>query len=88
MYEPVPPLKETFQQPLVANLSAVAGVSEGVVTAMRIIGPVSGALMAYHGYKRTGSVGWAFGWSIFGALMAPLAVPVALAQGFGKRKTK
>lgn len=39
---------------------------------------------AFHGYKRTESVGWAFGWALFGGLIWPLAIPVMLAQGFGK----
>ena len=46
----------------------------------------SGALMAYHGYKRTNSVLWALGWSIFGSSMPFFAVPLALAQGFSKKK--
>jgi hypothetical protein len=39
---------------------------------------------AFHGYKRTESVGWAFGWALFGGLIWPLAIPVMFAQGFGK----
>lgn len=41
---------------------------------------------AYHGYKRNQSYGWAIGWSIFGSFLPFLAIPIALAQGFGKRK--
>jgi len=47
---------------------------------------LSGAAMAYHGYKRTGSVGWALGWSVFGSMLPFFAVPISLAQGFGKKK--
>jgi hypothetical protein len=44
-------------------------------------------LGAYHGYKRNGgSVGWAIGWGLLGGLVPIITVPVALAQGFGKRK--
>lgn len=43
---------------------------------------------AYHGYKRTESVGWAFGWALFGGLIWPLAIPVMFAQGFGKPVAK
>ena len=46
----------------------------------------SGAAMAYHGYKRTGSAGWAFGWSVFGSFMPFFAVPLSLAQGYSKKK--
>lgn len=40
---------------------------------------------AYHGYKRTQSVGWAIGWGMFGSLIPFVAIPVALYQGFGKK---
>ena len=42
------------------------------------------ALGAYHGYKRTGSVGWAIGWALLGGVFPFITIPVALAQGFGK----
>lgn len=44
------------------------------------------ALGAYHGYKRTESLGWAVGWALLGGLFPFITVPVALAQGFGKRE--
>lgn len=44
----------------------------------------SGALSAYHGYKRNESIGWAIGWFFLGALVPPITLPIALAQGFGK----
>lgn len=40
---------------------------------------------AYHGYKRTGSVGWAIGYALLGGLFWPITVPVMLAQGFGEK---
>ena len=42
------------------------------------------ALGAYHGYKRTESVGWAIGWALLGGLFPFITIPVAIAQGFGK----
>ena len=39
---------------------------------------------AYHGYRRNESVGWALGWGLLGSIAPVIAVPVALAQGFGK----
>ena len=57
------------------------------VTAIyRVASAVSAAAGAYHGYKRNKSVGWAIGWFFFGGLIPPLAIGIALAQGFGKRK--
>lgn len=48
------------------------------------VGSAAAALGAYHGYRRTGSWGWAFGWGVFAGLLPFFAVPVALAQGFGR----
>lgn len=55
---------------------------------VRYVSTAAGVACAYHGYRRTGSVWWAIGWSLFGALAFPLAVPIALAQGFGEAKKR
>jgi hypothetical protein len=52
----------------------------------QLVFTASAAAMAYHGYKRTRSYGWAFAWALFGGALPIVAVPVSLAQGFGKRK--
>lgn len=44
----------------------------------------AGAALTYHGYRRTGSIGWAIVWGLLGSFAFPIAVPVALAQGFGQ----
>lgn len=49
--------------------------------------PVSTLAMAYHGYKRTKSVGWALGWAAFGAFAPLLAPVIAVAEGFGKPRS-
>lgn len=47
----------------------------------------SGALMAYHGYRRSnGSLFWAALWALAGRWSPEYVVPLALAQGFGRRK--
>lgn len=46
------------------------------------------AIGAYHGYKRDNSVGWAIGWGVLGSLFPFIVIPVAVAQGLGKRKGK
>jgi hypothetical protein len=56
----------------------------GWQTALKIAAPFAGAASAYHGYKRNNSAGWAVGWFLFGATLPFLAVPIALAQGYGK----
>lgn len=51
------------------------------------VGALGAGLSGYHGYKRSGgSVGSALGWGLLGGLFPIITVPVALAQGFGKRK--
>ena len=47
----------------------------------------SGIALVYHGYKRTGSILWALLYGVAGKKVPAVAVPVALAQGFGKKKT-
>jgi hypothetical protein len=57
-------------------------------TAWAAASVASAGACAYHGYRRNvgGSPGfWAFGWALFGAALPVIAVPVALAQGFGKQ---
>lgn len=47
----------------------------------------SAALLIYHGYRRTGSILWALVYGLAGKKVPVVAVPVALAQGLGKKKT-
>lgn len=42
--------------------------------------------LTYHGYRRTGSIFWALMYGLAGRLVPAVAVPVALAQGYGDRK--
>jgi len=46
----------------------------------------SAVLLTYHGYKRTGSIVWAVVYGLLGRAVPLAAVPIALAQGLGKRK--
>jgi hypothetical protein len=50
------------------------------------IGIVSTGALAYHGYRRNESIGWALVWAILGGGVPIIGWPVALAQGFGKPK--
>jgi hypothetical protein len=54
---------------------------------MAVAGLAAVPALAYHGYKRNDSVGWALVWGLFGSMVWPITVPVAVAQGFGKKKT-
>lgn len=53
-----------------------------------ILATASVAASAYHGYKRNRSVGWAVWWGFMGGLFPVITPAIALAQGFGKRKTR
>jgi hypothetical protein len=55
-------------------------------TAWWLAGSAASASLIYHGYKRNDSVGWALVWGLLGGLVWPVTVPIAVAQGFGKRK--
>lgn len=44
------------------------------------------AALVFHGYKRTRSILWALIYGLAGREIPTLAVPIAVAQGFGKRK--
>jgi len=44
------------------------------------------AAMAYHGYKRTGSLAWALVYALAGRWFPLESVPIAVAQGFGVKK--
>ncbi len=50
----------------------------------RLVSLASTAGLAFHGYRRNESVGWAIGWALLGGLAPVIAWPVAFAQGFGK----
>lgn len=62
------------------------GMTPGAMTAWRIAAIAGAGLGGYHGYKRHNSWGWAIGWSIAGSILPILVIPVAFAQGIGKRK--
>lgn len=47
----------------------------------------SAVALTYHGYRRTGSLLWALAYGVAGRLIPTVAVPVAVAQGFGKKRT-
>lgn len=52
----------------------------GIATAASSLG------LAYHGYRRNDSVGWAIVWALVGGMFWPIGWGVALAQGYGEPK--
>jgi hypothetical protein len=51
-----------------------------------ILSVAGAAAGAYHGYRRNRSIGWALVWALCGSIAPIITVPVALAQGYGKKK--
>jgi hypothetical protein len=47
----------------------------------------SAVALTYHGYRRTGSILWALFYGLVGRTVPVVAVPIAAAQGFGKKRT-
>jgi len=66
--------------------SAASPARKAFVVAYGLAGIAGAALGAYHGYKRNDSVGWAIAWSLLGSIAPVIVIPVAYAQGIGKRK--
>ncbi len=66
------------------QVGAVEAVEEPS-TLWCMLGIVGGAVGAYHGWKRTGSIGWTVGWTALGSMFPIPATAVAFAQGFGKK---
>jgi hypothetical protein len=50
------------------------------------VSTASAIALTYHGYKRTGSIVWALIYGALGKWKPVIAVPIALAQGYGERK--
>lgn len=68
---------------------AAPGKSPGLYWTVRSVLSVPvGIAGAYHGYKRNDSGWWAFGWWLFSGALPEIALPVMLAQGFGKPEAK
>jgi hypothetical protein len=55
---------------------------------MALGGTLSIPVLAYHGYKRNDSLLWASVWGFLGSMVWPVTVPVAFAQGYGKKKVR
>lgn len=84
------PMAAASKIPLLKTTPVLSGSHEDqeakLAKVWRWAGLIAGPALAYHGFKRTGSVGWAVAWSAFGSVLPFLAVPVAVAQGFGEPK--
>lgn len=52
-----------------------------------ILSTASMAASAYHGVKRNDSVGWGLWWGLMGGLFPIITPAIAVAQGFGKRRS-
>lgn len=70
--------------------TSLANVESGPLWTMYSIAHlVSMGVLGYHGYKRNDSVGWAIVWGLFGSIVWPITVPIAIfAQGYGKPRLR
>lgn len=82
--EAQPPVAAAPITPLVP--APAPTISPGVAIVAGLIDLASTAGLAYHGYKRNKSIGWALMWAIFGGAVPIIGWPVAIAQGFGEPK--
>ena len=69
-------------------VSTVSPTRNLMMAAYAVASLAGTAVGAYHGYKRNDSVGWAIGWALLGGLFPVIVIPVAYAQGIGKRKNE
>lgn len=53
-----------------------------------VLSVASAAASGYHGYRRNQSIGWGLTWFTLGALFPVVTPTIALAQGFGKERSK
>lgn len=70
----------------ISGFGAAGDYSPGAV-AYGAVSTASMAVSAFHGYKRNQSIGWALLWGLLGATFPVITPAIAVAQGFGKRKT-
>lgn len=55
--------------------------------AWALLSAAGAAASAYHGYRRNvaaAPVGWALWWAVWGALIPPVSLAIAIAQGYAK----
>lgn len=81
---PAAPKKVTIRDGVDADgkpTTLVAFAPDPLATTLAAAGA---GLGAFHGYRRTKSIGWTVGWTALGAVFPVVTLAVALAQGFGK----
>jgi hypothetical protein len=82
-------LKSLGADPVATAAATTAASASGAVRDLvtsDAVKTASGIALVYHGYRRTGSIFWALMYGLAGRTAPVVAVPVALAQGYGKRK--
>lgn len=81
-------LAQAADESLTSKWLYVDGQPSLVARGYRIGSTVSVPLLVYHGYKRNESIGWAVVWGLLGGSFWVIGLPLAFAQGFGKRKVR
>ena len=82
-----PPPPPTLVNGTDPGLAQPSTLGTAWIIALRAASLAGGGASAYHGYKRNNSIGWALWWGFWGGIVPFFTIPVAYAQGFGKRKS-
>lgn len=69
------------QEPTLPERQQMTGQVLGILSIM------SSAMGAYHGYRRNQSLGWGLWWALMGGMFPVITPAIALAQGFGSRRS-
>ncbi len=81
-----PPRRVIYRHQDGATVRVGAEAAPSAAPALWGVLTIAGTAMgAFHGYRRNNSIGWAVGWAVLGGLFPIIAIPIMLAQGFGKK---
>lgn len=69
--------------PLPGAPEMISGIADSLNSVQSVAGM---AVAGYHGWKRTGSIGWTAVWALAGNVAPLIAIGVAVVQGFAKHK--
>lgn len=71
---------------LALRTALLAEANQGWGNFWTLLRTVSASMSAYHGFRRTGAIGWAVVWGAAGYVIPVIVPVVGFAQGFAKPK--
>jgi hypothetical protein len=78
----LPPESQVGAPPPSPERTAGDRLADVIRGPLGVVSFVAAPALAYHGYRRNTSIGWAIGWFF---VPWPIGLPIAIAQGFGRR---